>query len=198
MTAAPPPRDSALDALGFAFGVLRKPGYLWAPIVITVVLLLPLLVLSAFGPLNLTMPSPGFATQPQFATQAEVEAYFASIMPVLAVAVLWLHRPSRELALPALRALPDIIRLTRRLLTDPRTPLRHRVALAILVVWLVSPIDLIPEFLPGIGPLDDIVAAAVILGWVGRQTGTTRLRELWPGDAAGFTLVARMLRLPAE
>lgn len=90
MTAAPPPRDSALDALGFAFGVLRKPGYLWAPIVITVVLLLPLLVLSAFGPLNLTMPSPGFATQPQFATQAEVEAYFASIMPVLAVTLILL------------------------------------------------------------------------------------------------------------
>jgi len=116
---------------------------------------------------------------------------------LLVVAVLWLHRPSRDLALPALRALPDIVRLTRRLLADPRTPRRHRVALAVLVVWLVSPIDLIPEFLPGIGPLDDIVAAAVILGWVGRQTGTTRLRELWPGDAAGFALVARMLRLPA-
>jgi len=117
---------------------------------------------------------------------------------VLAVAVLWLHRPSRDLALPALRALPDIVRLTRRLLADPRTPRRHRVALAILVVWLVSPIDLIPEFLPGIGPLDDIVAAAVILGWVGRQTGTSRLRELWPGDPAGFALVARLLRLPTD
>jgi uncharacterized membrane protein YkvA (DUF1232 family) len=117
---------------------------------------------------------------------------------VVAVAVLWLHRPSRELALPALRALPDIIRLARRLLADPRTPRRHKAALVVLVIWLVSPIDLIPEFLPGIGPLDDIVAAAVILGWVGRQTGTARLRELWPGDDAGFSLVARMLRLPPE
>jgi uncharacterized membrane protein YkvA (DUF1232 family) len=126
-----------------------------------------------------------------------VAAVFVGLW-LLVVAVLWLHRPSRDLALPALRALPDIVRLTRRLLADPRTPRRHRVALAILVVWLVSPIDLIPEFLPGIGPLDDIVAAAVILGWVGRQTGTARLRDLWPGDAAGFALVARMLRLPAE
>jgi uncharacterized membrane protein YkvA (DUF1232 family) len=113
------------------------------------------------------------------------------------VAFLWFHRPSRELAVPALRALPDVVRLARRLLSDPRTPARHKVALVVLVVWLVSPIDLIPEFLPGIGPLDDIVAAAVILGWIGRQTGTARLRELWPGDAAGFTVVARMLRLPA-
>ncbi len=113
------------------------------------------------------------------------------------VALLWLHRPSRDLAMPALRALPDIVRLARRLLADPMTPTRHRVALVVLVIWLVSPIDLLPEFLPGIGPLDDIVAAAVILGWVGRQTGTARLRELWPGDEASFTLVARMLRLPA-
>lgn len=113
------------------------------------------------------------------------------------VAVIWLHRPSRELALPALRVLPDIVRLARRLLADPRTPTRHRVGLVVLIVWLVSPIDLLPEFLPGIGPLDDIVAAAVILGWIGRETGTARLRELWPGDAAGFSVVARMLRLPA-
>jgi len=111
--------------------------------------------------------------------------------------LLWLHRPTRDLAMPALRALPDILRLARNLLADPRTPLRYRVALVILIVWILSPIDLLPEFLPGIGPLDDIVAAAVILGWVGRGTGPARLRELWPGDAAGFDVVARLLRLPA-
>jgi uncharacterized membrane protein YkvA (DUF1232 family) len=99
--------------------------------------------------------------------------------------------------MPALRALPDIVRLARNLLADPRTPRRYRVALVILIVWILSPIDLLPEFLPGIGPLDDIVAAAVILGWVGRGTGPARLRELWPGDEAGFDVVARLLRLPA-
>ena len=117
---------------------------------------------------------------------------------IVLAAAIWLHRPSRELALPALRALPDIIRLARRLLADPRTPLRHRAGLVLLIVWLVSPIDLLPEFLPGIGPLDDLVAAAVILGWIGRGTGTARLLELWPGDAAGFEVVARLLRLPAD
>ena len=100
--------------------------------------------------------------------------------------------------MPALRALPDIVRLARRLLADPRTPTRHRIGLIVLIVWLISPIDLIPEFLPGIGPLDDIVAAAVILGWVGRGTSRARLEEHWPGDAAGFSVLARMLRLPAE
>jgi uncharacterized membrane protein YkvA (DUF1232 family) len=123
-------------------------------------------------------------------------AVFVAIWFVL-VALLWLHRPTRDLAMPALRALPDIVRLARNLLADPRTPRRYRVALVILIVWILSPIDLLPEFLPGIGPLDDIVAAAVILGWVGRGTGPARLRELWPGDAAGFDVVARLLRLPA-
>ena len=52
----------------------------------------------------------------------------------LLVAVIWLHRPSRELAMPALRALPDIVRLARRLLSDPRTPVRHRIALVVLIV----------------------------------------------------------------
>jgi uncharacterized membrane protein YkvA (DUF1232 family) len=131
--------------------------------------------------------------QPILITLAALIAVWAIV-----VVVIWLHRPTRDLAMPALRALPDLIRLARRLLADPRTPMRHKVALAFLLVWLVSPIDLIPEFVPGIGPLDDIVAAAVILGWIGRQTGTGRLRELWPGDADGFSIVARMLRLPAE
>lgn len=121
-----------------------------------------------------------------------------AVVWLVLVGLIWLHRPSRDLAMPALRALPDIVRLARRLLSDPRTPTRHRVGLIVLIVWLVSPIDLLPEFLPGIGPLDDIVAAAVILGWIGRETGRARLEELWPGDAASFGVVARMLRLPAE
>ena len=124
-----------------------------------------------------------------------VIAAFVVIWLVL-VAIIWLHRPSRDLAMPALRALPDIVRLARNLLRDPRTPRSHKVALGVLIVWIVSPIDLLPEFLPGIGPLDDIVVAAVILGWVGRHAGPDRLRELWPGSPEGFALVARLLRLP--
>jgi uncharacterized membrane protein YkvA (DUF1232 family) len=124
-----------------------------------------------------------------------VIAAFVAVWLVL-VAIIWLHRPSRHLALPALRALPDIVRLARNLLADPRTPPLQKLALVVLIVWIVSPIDLLPEFLPGIGPLDDIVVAAVILRWVGRRAGPDRLRELWPGTPDGFALVARLLRLP--
>ena len=110
------------------------------------------------------------------------------------VLVLWLHRPSRELVVPAIRILPDVLRLIGRLIRDRETPLRVRVALVVLAVWLASPIDLIPEFLPGIGSLDDLVAAAVILGWAGRRLGREHLWRRWPGSPEGFAVLERMLR----
>jgi uncharacterized membrane protein YkvA (DUF1232 family) len=110
-----------------------------------------------------------------------------------AVAVIWLHRPSRELAMPLLRLVPDLLRLVRRLMADPATPTPVRLALAGLLVWIVSPIDLIPEFLPGIGPLDDIVVAVLVLRWAGRRLGPERLREQWPGTPETFALLERLL-----
>ncbi len=119
----------------------------------------------------------------------------AVLLWVVVVLVLWLHRPSRELALPAVRMLPDILRLIRRLVVDPDTPTGVKLALGFLAVWIASPIDLIPEFLPGIGPLDDIVAAAVILGWAGRRLGRDRLEAAWSGSPESFDIVVRLLRL---
>lgn len=117
------------------------------------------------------------------------------VLWLVVVAILWLHRPSRDLALPAVRMLPDVLRLIRRLLVDPATPRSVKVALGFLAVWIASPIDLIPEFLPGIGPLDDIVAAAVILGWAGRRLGRHRLESAWTGSPESFDILARLLRL---
>ena len=112
---------------------------------------------------------------------------------IIAVALIWLHRPSRELALPALRLLPDILRLVRRLLADPTTTRGQRAALIGLMVWIASPIDLVPEFLPVIGPLDDIIVTALVLRWVARRVGRRRMRELWPGPPEGFALLERLL-----
>jgi len=119
----------------------------------------------------------------------------ALLLWLIVVAVLWLHRPSRELALPALRMLPDVLRLIRRLVVDPSTPGSVKAALAFLALWIASPIDLIPEFLPGIGPLDDILAAAVILGWAGRRLGRGKLKEAWSGSPEDFEVLTRLLRM---
>jgi uncharacterized membrane protein YkvA (DUF1232 family) len=112
---------------------------------------------------------------------------------LLLVGFLWLHRPSRAIAGPALRLIPDLVRLVRRLLADPRTPTSVRIALAGLLAYLLSPIDLIPDFVPVIGAADDLIIAAVVLRWAGRRVGLDDLRAKWSGDPAGFDLLRRLL-----
>ena len=74
----------------------------------------------------------------------------------LLVALLWVFRP-RDVGLAELvRIVPDILRLVRSLLTDQSVPIGVRVALAGLLAWRICPIDLIPEFIPVLGPLDDV------------------------------------------
>ena len=114
---------------------------------------------------------------------------------LMLVAVLWLHRPSRELAGPALRLVPDRVHLVRGLVADAGTPIGVRVALVGLLVYLVSPVDLIPDFLPGIGSLDDLVVTAFVLRWAGRRMGIDDLRARWTGDPASFDVLLRLLGL---
>ena len=78
--------------------------------------------------------------------------------------------------------MPDCVTTVRRLRRDPRVPRRARIAVVIAGLWLISPIDLIPEFLPVIGPLDDIVVVALALRYAGRQVPREVLVAAWPGD----------------
>jgi uncharacterized membrane protein YkvA (DUF1232 family) len=114
---------------------------------------------------------------------------------LILLAVLWLHRPSRELIGPTLRIIPDLIRLVRVLLADPTTPRSVRLALLGLLAYLLTPIDLVPDFLPGIGAADDVILAAIVLRWAGRRVGLERLRDRWQGDDAGFESLRRLLGL---
>ena len=71
-------------------------------------------------------------------------------------------------------------------------PIAVRIALAGLVLWLVSPIDLIPEFIPLLGPLDDAIVAVLVLRFVRRRLGDAELRARWPGSPAGYELLERL------
>lgn len=95
---------------------------------------------------------------------------------------------ARELAL----LLPNLIRLFRGLLADPRVPLGAKILVAVGMLWLASPIDLIPEFIPVAGPLDDVIVAALVLRVVSRSVGRDVVREHWHGDPA---ILASVLRL---
>ena len=84
---------------------------------------------------------------------------------------------AKELA----RFLPDCVTTVRRLRKDPRVPRRAKVAVLIAGLWVISPIDLIPEFLPVIGPLDDVVVVALALRYAARSTSREALLDAWPG-----------------
>ena len=78
--------------------------------------------------------------------------------------------------------LPACVTLLRRLCRDPRVPIAAKVALALAALWVLSPIDLIPEFLPVIGPLDDVVVVALALRYAARRVPRAVLLEAWSGD----------------
>jgi uncharacterized membrane protein YkvA (DUF1232 family) len=72
--------------------------------------------------------------------------------------------------------------LVRRLRRDPLVPRRAKLALGFAGLWVLSPIDLIPEFLPVIGPLDDAVVVALALRYAARQVPRDVLLAAWPGE----------------
>ena len=78
--------------------------------------------------------------------------------------------------------LPACVTLLRRLRRDPRVPVGARVAIMLAALWVLSPIDLIPEFLPVIGPLDDVLVVVLALRYAGRRVPRSVLLEAWPGD----------------
>ena len=78
--------------------------------------------------------------------------------------------------------LPDCVTTARVLRRDPRVPRRAKIAVMLAVLWVLSPIDLIPEFLPIIGPLDDVIVVAVVLRYAARRVPPQVLIEAWPGN----------------
>jgi len=86
----------------------------------------------------------------------------------------------------------DCVVLVRRLLGDPRVPRLRKLALAGLVAYLAFPFDLIPDFIPVIGQLDDALLAGLVLRGLARGAGAGILREHWPGEQDGLALVLRL------
>jgi uncharacterized membrane protein YkvA (DUF1232 family) len=78
--------------------------------------------------------------------------------------------------------LPACVTTARRLRRDPRVPRSAKLAVALAGLWVLSPVDLLPEFLPVIGPLDDVLVVALALRYAARQVPREVLLEAWPGD----------------
>jgi uncharacterized membrane protein YkvA (DUF1232 family) len=88
--------------------------------------------------------------------------------------------------------LPNLVRLFRALVRDSRVPRSSKVLLGFAIAWFVWPIDLVPEFIPVLGPLDDVVVAALVLRHVLRKAGSDVIAELWSGDQATLGILLRV------
>ena len=87
--------------------------------------------------------------------------------------------------------IPDCVVLFRRLLGDPRIPRRRKVVLGVLLAYLVMPIDLVPDFIPVAGQLDDAIIVVLVLRSVLRAGGPELVREHWPGPSESLEVVLR-------
>jgi hypothetical protein len=119
----------------------------------------------------------------------------------IALAVAWmallvallLARPKAEVPKQALRLLPDLLRLLRRLAADGTLPEGS----GLLLAYLVVPIDLVPDFVPVLGYADDAIMVAWVLRSVVRRAGPEPVRRHWPGSPDGLAAVWRLCGLPA-
>jgi uncharacterized membrane protein YkvA (DUF1232 family) len=122
-------------------------------------------------------------------------------MALLAYAVLlaWLVVAGRGgKARAVARFVPDFVVLFRRLLSDRRVPGRTKLLLAALIAYLAMPFDLVPDFIPVAGYLDDAVVVAFALRHVLRRCGPELIEELWPGPPASRALVLRLAGMRAS
>ena len=95
----------------------------------------------------------------------------------------------------ALRLLPDLIRLLRRLAADPNVPRGVRVRVFLLLAYLLSPIDLIPDFVPVLGYADDVIIVAIALRSVTRRAGQDAVERHWPGTPQGLQVIRQFARI---
>lgn len=100
---------------------------------------------------------------------------------LLAIGLLFLigrRSAAREVA----TFLPNLVILFRGLMRDPRVPASSRLLLGFCLLWFLSPVDLIPEFVPVIGPLDDAVVAAIVLRRLVKTAGRQVMQDHWRGQ----------------
>ena len=111
------------------------------------------------------------------------------LLGILILVIVGRKQQARELA----TAIPNLLVLLRGLLRDPRVPRGSKTWILVAVIWIASPIDLVPEFIPVLGPADDLIVAALVLRHVLKRTDRSLLAEHWRGDPA---ILDRMVGSP--
>jgi len=117
----------------------------------------------------------------------------AVVLGVYAAFVAWLVVLGRRDDARALATfIPDCIVLVTRLAREPRVSRRRKLLLVALVGYLALPFDLVPDFIPVAGQLDDAIIVALVLRSFVRSSGEQLIRELWPGPEQSLALILRL------
>lgn len=147
---------------------------------------------------------PQFGRCVPYRSRAESEMWWQILISIAAglvllylVLLVLLWRVSRGQSDPsrlrdALRLLPDVVRLLRRLAADRDLPRGVRIRLLLLLVYLASPIDLIPDVVPVLGYADDAIVVAIALRSVTRRAGPEAITAHWPGTPEGLRVIQRL------
>ncbi|MEJ5945625.1 DUF1232 domain-containing protein [Pseudokineococcus basanitobsidens] len=112
---------------------------------------------------------------------------------LLLLVVLWKAAPEQTRLRDALRLLPDVVRLVRRLAGDRSLPRGVRVRLLLLLAYLAFPVDLVPDVVPVLGYADDAIAVLLVLRSVARSAGPEALGRHWPGTPEGLAALRRLV-----
>jgi uncharacterized membrane protein YkvA (DUF1232 family) len=114
---------------------------------------------------------------------------------VALIVALLILKPDTARIKEALRLLPDLLRLLRRLAADSTLPRGVRLRLGLLLAYLAMPFDLIPDFIPVLGYADDAIIVTAVLRSVVRHAGIDAVRRHWPGTDDGFAVLSRLAGL---
>jgi uncharacterized membrane protein YkvA (DUF1232 family) len=120
------------------------------------------------------------------------------LMWLALIAYVWIARPDAASARDAVLMIPEIVRLVRRIAADRTLPRAVRVRLWLLLGYLAFPVDLVPDVIPVLGYVDDVVIVAAVLRSTVRRAGPAAVRRHWAGSNAGLAALWRLARLPGQ